>query len=125
MKSITVFLAAALLALAVSVPTVLARGGDGIRIALKPSAAFPAANGSARFKATGERELQVEVEHVRRLAGTRVAFVVAGKKIGTARVSGLGSAEFTRRGAAVPAVKAGTAVSVKTAAGKLIVRGSF
>jgi hypothetical protein len=126
MKRITTLLAAAALALAVSVPAVLAKGGDGTRIVLKPAKAFPAAKGSAKFKATAEeRQLEVEVEHVRRLAGKRVTFFVAGSKVGTAKVGALGAAQIERRNSAVPAVRAGTAVSVKTAGGVLIVRGSF
>ena len=63
MKRITIFLAAAALVLSVSVPQVLASGGEGTRIVLKSAKAFPAAKGSAKFKATAEeRELQVEVE---------------------------------------------------------------
>ena len=125
MKRITMILAAAALALAVSVPTVLASGGGGTRIALKSVKAFPAAKGSATFKAKpGERELEAEVEHVRRLAGKTVTFYAAGKKLGSARVGALGAAHVARRGA-VPAIQAGTVVSVKTAAGVLIVRGSF
>ena len=125
MKRITMILAAAALALAVSVPTVLASGGGGTRIALKSVKAFPAAKGSATFKAKpGERELEAEVEHVRRLAGKTVTFYVAGKKLGSARLGALGAAHVARRGA-VPAIQAGTVVSVKTAAGVLIVRGSF
>jgi hypothetical protein len=126
MKRITMILAAAALALAVSVPTVLASGGGGTRIALKSAKAFPAAKGSATFKAKpGERELEAEVEHVRRLAGKTVTFYVAGKKLGSAKVGALGAAHIARRNAAAPAVRAGTVVSVKTAGGVPIVRGSF
>jgi len=126
MKRITTLLAAAALALAVSVPAVLAKGGDGSRIVLKAARAFPAAKGSATFKAKpGERQLEVEVEHLRRLAGKRVAFFVGGTKLGTARIGALGAAQIERRNSAVPAVRAGTAVNVKTAAGVLIVKGSF
>lgn len=126
MKRITTLLAAAALALAVSVPAVLAKGGDGTRIVLKAARAFPAAKGSATFKAKpGERQLEVEVEHLRRLAGKRVAFFVGGTKLGTARIGALGAAQIERRNSAVPAVRAGTAVNVKTAAGVLIVKGSF
>ena len=128
MKRITTILAAALLMLAVAVPTVLASGGGGggTRIALRPAATFPAAKGSATFKAkAGERELEAEVEHVRRLAGKTVTFYVAGAKLGSAKVSALGAAHIARRNGAVPAVHAGTVVSVKTAGGVLIVRGSF
>jgi len=126
MKRITTILAGAALALAVAVPAVLASGGGGTRIALKSAKAFPAAKGSATFKTkAGERELEAEVEHLRRLAGKTVTFYVAGKKLGSARVGALGAAHIARRNSAVPTVRAGTVVSVKTAAGALIVRGSF
>ena len=126
MKRITMVLAALVLALAVSVPAVLASGGGGMRIVLKPAKAFPAAKGSATFKAKpGERQLEAEVEHVRRLAGRTVTFYVGGTRLGSAKVGALGAAHLERRNGAVPPVRAGTAVSVKTAGGVLIVRGSF
>ena len=126
MKRITMFLTAAALTLAVSVPTVLASGGGGTRIALRSAKAFPAAKGSATFKAKpGERQLEAEVEHVRRLAGRPVTFYVGGKRLGSAKVGTLGAARLERRNGAVPAVRAGTVVSVKTAGGVLIVKGSF
>jgi hypothetical protein len=126
-KRISGLVLAVVVALAVAVPAVWAAGGT--RIALKPSKAFPAAKGAATFKAKpGERELQVEVEHIRRLAGKRVVFVVAGAKLGTAKVSALGAAEITRnseRAQRVPAVRAGTTVKVRSVGGSLIVSGSF
>ena len=129
MKRITTLLAVTALLLAVSVPTVLASGGPGTRIVLKAGKAFPAAKGSAKFRAkAGERELEAEVEHIRRLAGKRVTFYVGGKKLGTAKVTALGAAHISRsteRGQAVPAVPAGTGVTVRTAAGAKIVSGSF
>jgi len=90
-----------LVVLAVAIPAAaLASGGEATRIALKPAKAFPAGKGSAKFKAKpGERELQVEVEHLRRLASRQVVFVVAGAKLGTAKVS-------ARRGAAQPQQRA-------------------
>jgi hypothetical protein len=119
MKRITIVLGAAVLLLAVSVPTVLASGGNGTRIVLRAAKAFPAAKGSAKFKATPEeRELQIEVEHIRRLAGKRVAFFVAGKKLGIAKVNVFGTARIERnsqRGQFVPPVPAGTGVRVRTA----------
>jgi hypothetical protein len=126
MKRITMFLAAAALVLAVSVPTVLASGGGGTRIVLRPAKPFPAAKGSATFKAKpGERELEAQVEHVRRLAGKTVTFYVGAKRLGSAKVGALGAAHIERRNSAVPAVGAGTVVRVKTARGVLIARGSF
>jgi hypothetical protein len=126
MNRITMVLAAAALALAIAVPSVLASGGGGTRIVLKPAKAFPAAKGSATFKAkAGERELEAQVEHVRRLAGRTVTFYVGGKRLGSAKVGALGAAHIERRNGAVPAVNAGTVVSVKTAGGVLIARGAF
>ena len=126
MKRITMVLTAAALALAVAVPSVLASGGGGTRIVLRPAKAFPAAKGSATFKAkSGERQLEAEVEHVRRLAGKTVTFYVGGMRLGSAKVGALGASHIERRNGAVPAVRAGTAVSVKTAGGVLIVKGSF
>jgi hypothetical protein len=126
MKRITTILAAALLMLAVAVPAVLASGGGGTRIPLKAAKAFPAAKGSATFKAKpGERQLEAEVEHVRRLAGKTVAFYVGARKLGSARVGALGAAHLERRNGAVPAVSAGTVVSARTAGGALIVKGAF
>lgn len=129
MKRIITIVTAAALLLAVSVPTVLASGGDATRIALKATKSFPAAKGAAKFRAkAGQRELEAEVEHVRRLAGKRVSFYVGGKKLGTAKVGTLGAAHIARsteRGQAVPAVSPGTAVKVRTARGVLIVKGSF
>jgi hypothetical protein len=126
MKHITIVLAAGALALAVAVPSVLASGGGGTRIVLKPAKAFPAAKGSATFKAkAGERELEAQVEHLRRLAGRTVTFYVGGKRLGSAKVGTLGAAHIERRNGAVPAVDAGTVVSVKTGGGVLIARGSF
>jgi predicted PilT family ATPase len=129
MKRITILLAAAALVLTVSVPQVLASGGSGTRIVLKAAKAFPAAKGSAKFKvAAEERELQVEVEHIRRLAGKRIVIFVGGKKLASAKVNRFGAAEIIRnseRGQFVPAVLTGTSVKVRTARGALIVRGSF
>ena len=129
MKRITILVTAAALVLTVSVPAVLAAGSDGTRIVLKAAKAFPAAKGSAKFTAKpGKRELEVEVEHIRRLSGKRVSFFVGGKKLGTAKVGALGAARIDRnseRGQFVPPVSAGTRVRVRTAAGFLIVKGSF
>ena len=115
----------ALAALAVAAPAVQAKGGPGTRIALKSSGAFPGASGKAKFQNEGQRELEIEVEHVRRLAGKRVSFFVNSTKVGSARVNGLGAAQVNRRGASFPAINAGTRIKVKTAAGKLIVSGQF
>jgi hypothetical protein len=54
-----------------------------------------------------------------------VTFYVGGKRLGSAKIGALGAAHIERRNSAVPAVSAGTVVSVKTAGGVLIVKGSF
>ena len=127
MKRTVIFTAflVALAALAVAAPAVQAKNDPGMRIALKSSAAFAGASGKAKFQNRDQRELEIEVEHVRQLAGKRVNFYVNSTKIGSARVSGLGHAQINRRGAGFPAISAGTAVKVKTAGGKLIVSGRF
>jgi hypothetical protein len=116
-------LLAALVATAIMAPAVQAKGGT--RIALKASKAWPGASGKAKFQSAGQRELEIEVEHVRRLAGKRVSFYVNRTKIGSARVSSLGAARVDRRGASFPAIRSGTMIKVKTAGGATIVSGRF
>lgn len=113
----------ALVAMAIMAPTVQAKGGT--RIVLNPTSAFSGAKGSAKYQAAGQRELEVELEHVRRLAGKRVLFFVNNTKIGSSRVSALGAARVGKRGSTFPAIRAGTVIRVKSAAGKTIVSGRF
>lgn len=113
----------ALAALAFAAPAVQAKGGT--IIALKASSSFPGAKGKAKFQNEGQRELEIEVEHVRRLAGQRVSFFVGSRKLGSKRISALGAAQLDRRGSTFPAIGSGTRISVKTASGKLIVSGRF
>ena len=115
----------ALAALAIAAPAVQAKGDPGTIIALKASSAFPGAKGKAKFKTDGQRELEIEIEHVRRLAGRQVNFFVNAKKVGSKRVNGLGAAQIERRGSTFPAIGSGTRISVKTAGGRLIVSGRF
>ena len=115
----------ALAALALAAPAVQAKGGPGTIIALKASSAFPGAKGKAKFQNEGQRELEIEVEHVRRLAGRQVNFFVGAKKVGSKRISALGAAQLNRRGSNFPAVSSCTRISVKTASGRLIVSGRF
>lgn len=73
----------ALVAMAILAPTVQAKGGT--RIVLNPTSSFSGTKGSAKHQAAGQRELEVELEHVRRLAGKRVSFFVNSTKIGSSR----------------------------------------
>ena len=115
----------ALAALALAAPAVQAKGDPGTIIALKASSAFPGAKGKAKFKTEGQRELEIEVEHVRRLAGRRVNFFVNSKLVGSKRVNSLGAAQLDRRGSTFPAIAPGTRISVKTAGGRLVASGRF
>jgi len=125
-RSVSALLLVAFVALAVAVPVVLAKADR--QIALRPVKTYPHAKGTAQYQAqTGQRELQVEVEHVRSLRGKRVFFYVNGMQIGAARVSGLGKAELSRNtelGQRVPRVSSGTKVTVRTSRAALV-SGSF
>ena len=115
-----------LLAAAIIGPIAAAANGQ---IALTPARAYPAARGGAQYQAQpGQRELQVEVEHIRSLAGRPVLIFVNGAKVGVARVTRRGVAELhrnTERGQGVPRIRAGGTVRVRTTHGALIVTGSF
>jgi predicted PilT family ATPase len=106
----------------------LAKGTKTV-IALSPSINFPNAKGKAVYKVNGaEREFQVEVENIKKLAGKSVGVFVNGVQVGSAKVNALGEARLnlnTNLGNAVPSIKAGDRVQVKTGAGKLIVSGKF
>jgi hypothetical protein len=96
-------------------------------IAPAANAPFPGASGKAQFDTRpGENELEIEVEHVP--AGTVVNFFVGDTQVGTATVGTLRETEISlnsRAGDMIPAIGAGTVVSVRTAAGATIVSGSF
>jgi hypothetical protein len=96
-------------------------------VAPAAGAPFAAAHGKAQLDTrVGETELELEVEHVP--AGTVVNFFIGATKVGSATAGAFGEAEVelnSRRGDIIPATTAGTAVSARTAAGVLIVSGSF
>lgn len=99
------------------------------QIAMKGGTAYPKANGSAQYQSQpGQRELQVEVQRVRSLAGKTVVFSAAGMTLGKAKVSARGQADITRNtelGQKVPSIAHGSSVTVRTTGGKLIVSGRF
>lgn len=115
----------ALVAMAIVAPSVQAKGGPGTIIQLKPAPAFPTAKGKAKYKVSGQRELEIEIEHLRRLAGTRVSFFVNNTRVGTSRMNAFGAARLDRRGASFPAIQSGTVIKVKTVGGRLIASGRF
>lgn len=119
-------LLAALVLLAVAVPAMAAINWQ---IPLKPSSSYSTATGSAQYQAqTGQRDLQVEADHLKTLAGSRVSFYANGAKFGTGLVSSVGIAQIDRNtelGQKVPVITHGSTIAVRTAAGTLIVRGTF
>ncbi|MFQ5679193.1 MAG: hypothetical protein ACE5HP_07010 [Gemmatimonadota bacterium] len=120
-------------------PTALDQGSTGVALAkgsssdtrmqasLSGSAAFPKADGKARFRDRGgEQQLEVEVEDGP--PNTDVDFFVGGNLIGSGQTDAFGDASIrlnSDEGDAVPAVGPGTSVAVKTAGGTLIVSGTF
>jgi predicted PilT family ATPase len=99
------------------------------KITLKPSTAFPTATGSARYQAKpGERELQMEVERLAKLAGKTVSFYANGAKFGIGKVSSTGIARINRNtelGQSVPSIVHGSTVAVRTSTGGLIASAKF
>jgi hypothetical protein len=99
--------------------------GTETRISLAGSARYPNAKGTAKYKVGTEREFEVEVEHVKALAGKRLTVFVNSQKVGSFVVNSLGAGRLVLRGTAAPAIKAGVIIRVKTATGILVVAGKF
>jgi predicted PilT family ATPase len=127
-------LIAALIALvafaAVLAPAAMAKGGGTTRtIALHPSVSFPNASGKAVSKVNGsERELEIQVEHIKALAGKHVNVFVNGNKLASPTVNSLGNVNVNRnteRGQFVPTIRTGSTVRVRTLGGTLIASGTF
>jgi hypothetical protein len=97
-------------------------------IALKAGPSFPKATGAAQYQSQpGQKELQVEVEHLTALVGKSVAVSVNGVRVGWAKVSVLGIAQLslnTELGQAVPTIVHGSTVAVRSA-GTLVASGRF
>ena len=85
--------------------------------------------GSSQYQSQpGQRELQIEIEHLRSLAGQSLLAQVNGSAVGSMTVSGKGIAQLTRnteRGQATPMVAHGSIVTVKTKAGIVLASGRF
>lgn len=128
MKRRSRIVAAAILAAVLITPAV-ALAAINWQIAMHGSTGYPQANGSAQYQSqTGHREVQVEVQHVRSLAGQTVVFTAGGMKLGSQRVSARGQADITRNtelGQKVPLIAHGSTVSVQTASGRLVTSGRF
>jgi hypothetical protein len=124
--ALTTPILAAVMLLAVAVPALAAVNWQ---ITLKHTAAFPSATGQAQYQSQpGQRELQIEAEHLRALAGKRVVFYARGVKLGSAIVTSRGIAQIDRNtelGHTVPKIVHGSHTSVRTAGGAVILRGTF
>lgn len=99
------------------------------QVPLRAGSHLPRATGSAQYQAQpGQREFQVEVEHLRALAGRSLVVQVNARTLGQMKVSPTGIAQLTRNsehGQAVPLVVHGSTVSVKTMAGAVIASARF
>ena len=99
------------------------------QIPLKASASYPKATGSAQYQAQpGQREIQIEVQHIPSMAGKTVIYSAADITLGHAKVSLVGQADITHNTELrqkVPPISHGSPVTVRTASGTLIVSGRF
>jgi hypothetical protein len=120
-----------MLMVAATAPAAMAKHGGGTvrTAALHGSVSFPGATGKAKSKVSNdEREFEVEVQHIKSLAGKRVNVFVNGIRFATPRVGSLGAFNVehsTERGQKVPRVHDGTTVRVRTLGGTLIAGGHF
>lgn len=122
------FIASMLMTALAPAQIALANSAD-LKISLKGSAQFPNAKGSAKYRnRDGEREFQVEVENVKKLAGKNLNVFVNGSKVGSMKINQLGVGRLvlnSTRGATVPQITSGSKVQVKTGQGVLVVSGKF
>ena len=99
------------------------------RAALSGSAAYPGVKGEAKWRSKeGERELEVQIEDAKKLAGKQLAVRIDGKLMGYMKVNALGRARLvksTQAGQSIPASVEGKAVNIRTSAGTLVASGRF
>lgn len=117
-------------AAALAVPAAALATTSDVQIAVKAAPSFATATGSAQYQSqTGQREFQVELNHLKSLAGRSVLVRANGANVGWAKVSSTGVAQLTRNtelGQKVPQITHGSTVSVLTgAAGALVASGTF
>jgi hypothetical protein len=103
-----------------------------VRINLSASSAFPSAKGYAKFKNRGgEREFEVELEHLRQLSNQRLGVCLNGSRVGSLKINSLGRGELNLNsdsGEKVPSVGANTKVQVHTnnsCSAALVASGQF
>jgi len=124
--TLSVFVASLLLSAFPLAQVALAKGIT-TRIVLVHSATYPKATGAAKYTTGSQREFQVEVDHVKVLAGKTLNVFVDGKKVGSMLVNSLGIGHLnldTALGNKVPLIKAGSKVVVKFGS-VLVTSGTF
>jgi len=114
---------------ALGVPAALATTSD-LQIALRAAPSFSTATGTAQYQAQpGQREFQVELDHLKSLAGRSVLVRANGANVGWAKISSTGIAELSRNtelGQSVPKIVHGSTVSVVAGASRtLVASGTF
>jgi hypothetical protein len=132
-KPTTLILATSALvgAAALAVPAAaLATATSNLQIAVHAGPSFPKATGSAQYQSQpGQREFQVELNHLKSLAGSSVLVRANGATVGRTKVSSMGIVQFTRNtelGQSVPQIAHGSTVAVVTGAAHTVVaRGTF
>ncbi len=131
-KPTTLILATSALvgAAALAVPAAALATTSNLQIAVHAGPSFPKATGSAQYQTqTGQREFQVELDHLKSLAGRSVVVRANGATVGRAKVSSKGIVQFTRNtelGQSVPQIAHGSNVAVVTGgAGTLVASGTF
>ncbi len=130
----TTLISALIVALAITAvvaPAATAKSGGGTTrsIALRGSVSFPGATGKAVSKVNGsERELEIDAQHLKALAGKHVNVNVNGRRLASPLVSTLGHVSVNRNteaGQRVPRITKGSTVRVRTLGGTLILSGTF
>jgi hypothetical protein len=123
-----IFIASMLMTALAPAQIALAANND-VKITLKAGPKFPKAKGTAKYRNRGgERELQVEVENVKNLAGKTLNVFAKGNKVGTMKINQLGAGRLelnSTLGHTVPNMGPGSKVQVKTAQGVIVVAGTF
>ena len=113
----------------VAAPAASAKGGVTRTIALKGSISFPGATGKATSKVkAGERELEIDLQHIRALAGKHVNVNVNGSRLASPLVSSLGHFSVNRNtgaGQHVPPSRWARRCCIRTLGGTLIADGTF
>jgi hypothetical protein len=98
------------------------------QISLTPSRLYALTGGAQYQSQPGQRELQIELEHLAALRGNSLVVRVNGAVVGSMKVASNGTAQLTKNtelGQHVPTIRHGSTVTVKTANGTAVTSGRF